>query len=582
MLSQLTDPFQLAFMQRALAEVLLLSIPAGLLGSWIVLRRLSFLTHAVGASTFPGLVAGAGLGFSPWLGAFGVAGAFAGAQSGLERRTRLDPGAITGILLATALAAGSVLVSDVFQSAGSVDGLLFGSLLGIGDDDLWRTAVLVVVCIVAVLLGGRGLLLVSFAPDAATSLGYRRGWYDAGLLLLLGATVVSSSAAVGGFVVSGILVVPAATARLVSRSVLQLQVGAVLLAAVESTAGLAIAFQLDAPPGATIAVLGASIYLATVLALGPLRRAGRRAAPAALACLAVLLAAGCGTTADSGSTGTGAIRVVATTTQLQDLVRNVGGARVRITGILKPNVDPHEYEPRPSDAVGLTKAKLVVESGAGLDAWMSSLIDQAGTDTHIWVASAGLKLRPGDDQEPQGDPHWWHDPDNFAHAATALARVLGQVDPAGRAAYRANARRYVAEIHAMDRANERFLRQLPVPQRRLVTNHDAFAYLAAHYRITIVGSVLSSLSTAAEPSARDLATLVQKIRAQHVRAIFTESSVNPKLEQQIAREAGVRVYANLYGDTLGPPGSKGDTYLHMERWNVTVIVDGLLGRPIPA
>jgi zinc/manganese transport system substrate-binding protein/manganese/iron transport system substrate-binding protein len=134
----------------------------------------------------------------------------------------------------------------------------------------------------------------------------------------------------------------------------------------------------------------------------------------------------------------------------------------------------------------------------------------------------------------------------------------------------------------MDAANRRLLRRLPVAQRRLVTNHDAFAYLAAHYDLTIVGSVLDSLSTAAEPSAKDLASLVQKIRDQHVRAIFTESSVNPKLEQQIAREAGVRVYANLYGDTLGPPGSKGDTYLRMERWNVTVIVDGLLGRPIPA
>jgi ABC-type Zn uptake system ZnuABC Zn-binding protein ZnuA/ABC-type Mn2+/Zn2+ transport system permease subunit len=581
MLAQLTDPFQLAFMQRALAEVLLLSIPAGLLGSWIVLRRLSFLTHAVGASTFPGLVAGAGLGFSPWLGAFGVAGAFAGAQSALERRTKLDPGAITGILLATALAAGSVLVSDVFRSAGSVDGLLFGSLLGIGNDDLWRTAILDVACVVAVVLGGRGLLLVSFAPDAAASLGYRRGWYDAGLLLLLGAAVVSSSAAVGGFVVSGLLVVPAATVRLVSRSVLQLQLGAVVLAAVEASAGLAIAFQLDAPPGATIAVLGATIYLAVVLALGPLRRAGRRVAVVAAAGLG-LIVAGCGTTADSGSTGAGSLRVVATTTQLQDLVRNVGGSRVRVTGILKPNVDPHEYEPRPSDAVGLTKAKLVVESGAGLDSWMGSLIDQAGTGTRVWVASSGLQLRPGDGDEPEGDPHWWHDPDDFAHAATALARVLGQVDPAGKAAYAANARRYVAQIHAMDAANRRLLRLLPVAQRRLVTNHDAFAYLAAHYRITIVGSVLDSLSTAAEPSARDLASLVQKIRDQHVRAIFTESSVNPKLEQQIAREAGVRVYANLYGDTLGPPGSKGDTYLRMERWNVTVIVDGLLGRPIPA
>jgi ABC-type Zn uptake system ZnuABC Zn-binding protein ZnuA len=276
------------------------------------------------------------------------------------------------------------------------------------------------------------------------------------------------------------------------------------------------------------------------------------------------------------------IGVVATTTQLQDLVRNVGGSHVEVRGILKPNVDPHEYEPRPSDAVALSGARLVVESGVGLDAWMDKLIREASASAPVFVASKGLHIREGDAEEPAGDPHWWHDPVNFEHAATALAVALGRVDPSDRAAYAANAARYVRQLQAMDAANVRTLRALPVARRKLVTNHDAFGYLAAHYRITILGSVLDSLSTAAEPSARDLAELVAKIRAAHVRAIFTESSINPKLEDQIAGEAHVKVYANLYGDTLGPKGSNGDTYIKMERWNITAITDGLLGRPLPA
>jgi ABC-type Mn2+/Zn2+ transport system permease subunit len=279
MIGFLTDPFQYPFMQRALEEVLLLSIPAGLLGSWIVLRRLSFLTHAVGAATFPGLVLGFGLGFSPWLGAFGVAALFAGAQTTFERRCRLDAGAITGLLLATALAAGSVLTSNVFHSSATVDGLLFGSLLGIGSTDIARALVLGIVCVALILVAGRGLLATSFAPSAAASLGYRRGVYDAVLLLVLGAAVVSCSAAIGGFVVSGLLVVPAATARLVARSLPQMQLGATALAAVESTLGLVLAFHLDVPPGAAIAVLAASVYLAAVLVL-PLRaQLVRRTAP---------------------------------------------------------------------------------------------------------------------------------------------------------------------------------------------------------------------------------------------------------------------------------------------------------------
>jgi ABC-type Mn2+/Zn2+ transport system permease subunit len=279
MIGYVTDPLQYPFMQRAFVEVLLLSVPAGLLGGWIVLRRLSFLTHAVGAATFPGLVLGFGLGFSPWLGAFGVAAIFGGAQSTLERRCKLDAGAITGLLLATALAAGSVLTSNVFHSSATVDGLLFGSLLGIGDADIARALVLDVVCVALVVVAGRGLLATSYTPETAASLGYRRGVYDAVLLLVLAAAVVSCSAAIGGFVVSGLLVVPAATARLLARSMLQLQLGATLLAAVESAIGLVLAFQLDVPPGAAIAVLAAAVYLVLVLAI-PLRaRLERRSAP---------------------------------------------------------------------------------------------------------------------------------------------------------------------------------------------------------------------------------------------------------------------------------------------------------------
>jgi zinc/manganese transport system substrate-binding protein/manganese/iron transport system substrate-binding protein len=402
------------------------------------------------------------------------------------------------------------------------------------------------------------------------------------LLLLLGATVVSCAAAIGGFVVSGLLVVPAATARLVARSVRQVQVGGALLAAVEATVGLALAFHLDVPPGAAIAVLAASVYLVVVLAVPVFRRLERRRlAPALAGALLAGLCLAAGTAAAAPSRPSRTIAVVATTTQLQDLVRNVGGTRVSVTGILKPNVDPHEYEPKPSDAVALSGAKLIVESGVGLDSWMDKLIGEAGGSAPVFVASQGLKIRRGDSEEPQGDPHWWHDPTNFEKPATTLASALGKVDAGGRATYERNAAHYVSELEAMDAANMRTLRALPVARRKLVTNHDAFGYLAAHYHITVLGSVLNSLSTAAQPSAKDIAALISKIRAAHVRAIFTESSINPKLEQQIASEAGVKVYANLYGDTLGPPGSKGATYLQMERWNVTAIVDGLLGRPVP-
>ncbi len=287
----------------------------------------------------------------------------------------------------------------------------------------------------------------------------------------------------------------------------------------------------------------------------------------------VLIAAACTTTHTSGA-HPGQVTVVATTTQMQDLVRHVGGRDVHTVGILRPNVDPHDFEPTPSTAIALSGAKLVVESGVGLDRWVDGLVSNAVPGTPIWVASAGLPLR-------RDDPHWWHDPALFERAATSLGERLAKLDPAHAAAYRTRARRYVGEIRAMDDANRRLIATVPPAKRLLVTNHDAFGYFAAHYGIRVVGSVIPSLSTEAQPSASDVADLIQRIRAQHVKAIFTESSLSPKLEEQIASEAGVKVYANLYGDTLGPAGSPGATYIGMERWNMRAMVAGFLGTPPP-
>ena len=295
---------------------------------------------------------------------------------------------------------------------------------------------------------------------------------------------------------------------------------------------------------------------------------------AAFLAVVVLAAAGCTQTAIA-KPPPGTIAVVATTTQMQDLVRNVGGGRVHVVGILHPNVDPHDFEPTPSTVVALTGARLVVESGVGLDAWADQLVASAGTSAPVFDASAGLPIR-GD------DPHWWGDPSLVERAATALARRLGEVDPGHRAAYARNGARYVHQVARMDAANRRLVATVPTADRKLVTNHDAFGYLAAHYGIRVVGSVFPALSTAAQPSAQDVASLIGRIRAQHVRAIFTESSLDPAVERQIGAEAGARVFADLYGDSLGPAGSPGATYLGMERWNVRAMVAGFLGRPPPA
>ena len=304
----------------------------------------------------------------------------------------------------------------------------------------------------------------------------------------------------------------------------------------------------------------------------------RALAALTLALLAALT--GC-TRTHIGAAPPGQITVVATTTQMQDLVRNVGGSHVHVVGVLEPNVDPHDFEPTPSTAVALAGARLVVESGVGVDAWADRLVAAAAPGTPVFVAAAGLPIRAGDAADPQGDPHWWFDPPLFERAASTLARRLAAVDPGHARGYRANAARYVAALRRMDAANRRLIARVPRARRTLVTTHDAFGYLTAHYGITLVGAVIPSLSTAAAPSANAVADLIRRIRAEHVRTVFSESSVNPALAQQIAAETGARVEADLYGDSLGPPGSPGATYLGMERWDVRAMVAGFLGAPPP-
>src|SRR5581483_2026377 len=179
----------------------------------------------------------------------------------------------------------------------------------------------------------------------------------------------------------------------------------------------------------------------------------------------LLAATAAAATLAAGAGASGPLDVVVTTTQLQDLVANLGGPRVHVVGILRPNVDPHEYEPKPSDVIALAGAKLVVTSGVGLDAWMGKVIANSGTHAPVVVASQALPIRKGDAAEPAGDPHWWHDPTLFARAAATVAAALERVDPAGTPTYAANLARYRGELLALVRANRAAFAAVPRADR---------------------------------------------------------------------------------------------------------------------
>jgi ABC-type Zn uptake system ZnuABC Zn-binding protein ZnuA len=300
-----------------------------------------------------------------------------------------------------------------------------------------------------------------------------------------------------------------------------------------------------------------------------------------LACVAVLLAAGCGGGERTGATGGGSerLQVVATTTPVQDFVRVIGGDKVAMTGILKPGVDAHEFEPSPADIDAIARADVVVANGVGLEKWLDDTIKSAGFSGPVVDASKGVPLRQGVGAEAgEPDPHIWHNPRNAKVMVGNIAEALAAADPADAATYRANLAAYTSQLDALDADIARRIDGLA--NRKLVTNHDAFGYYADRYGLEVIGSVIPSFDTAAELSGADLRELVAKVKAAKVKAIFSEVELPPKTAETVAREAGVKVITGedaLYGDGLGPAGSDGATYLGMMQHNTETIVSALSG-----
>jgi ABC-type Zn uptake system ZnuABC Zn-binding protein ZnuA/ABC-type Mn2+/Zn2+ transport system permease subunit len=568
------DLFQLPFAQRALVEVLVLAVGAGLVGCWIVLRGLAFFSHAVGTAAFPGLVLADGLGFAPTLGAFGVALLFALAVARLAAQRRAGYDSLTALVLVGALAAGVILASDVFQSGSQVDALLFGSLLVVGTDDIVLAAAASVLALGASLALGRRWLAIGFDPDGAGSLGLRSPAYDLVLLGLVAVTAVAALSIVGALLATALLVVPAATTRLWVDRLGAWQAATVALVAVEGVVGLWLSLETNAPPGATIAVVAGALFAAASVARALRPRLHARTALAGAALLGALALAGCGD--DAGSGDGDQVKVVATTTQIADFVREVGGGDVDVTQLLQPNTDPHEYEPRPADVKATAGAKLVFRNGGDLDEWMDDLVDQAGGDPQVVDLGAGLPVRLKGEDEPF-DPHWWHDPADAQAAVEQIRDALVSADPSHRSEFERNATAYLDRLRALNAGIERCFATVPSDRRKLVSDHDAFNYFVSRYGIRYIGAVIPSQTTEAQPSAGDVADLVALIRREKVAAVFPEESLSPKLAESIARQTGATADYTLYGDALGPKGSAGDTYLRMEQANADAMVRGFTG-----
>mgnify|MGYP005812595671 CR=1 FL=1 len=320
---------------------------------------------------------------------------------------------------------------------------------------------------------------------------------------------------------------------------------------------------------------------------------GRRLWPSLL--LALMLAsllAGCAAGSSAGTAsspaGPGNLRVMATTTFLADMARQVAGNRVTVTSLLPAGADPHAYEPTPQDVVAVSESSVLIENGADYEVWLNRVLQNFPKNGRQIVASQGVapldwsstvgNTTGGATSTAQAgavDPHMWMDPLNTVRYVENIRDGLSAVDPQGTQVYQSNAQAYIAQLQQLDQWISSQVATLPTEKRLLVTNHENLGYYARRYGFQIVGNVLQSVSSDASPSAQQMADLVQAIRKNNVKAVFVERGANPNLADQIAQDTGVKVVTDLYVESLSDAQGPAPTYIDMLRYDTQLIVNAL-------
>lgn len=280
------------------------------------------------------------------------------------------------------------------------------------------------------------------------------------------------------------------------------------------------------------------------------------------------------------------LRVVASFSILGDMVRQVGGDLVEVTALVGPDGDAHGYQPTPDDLKAVAKADIVFVNGLGFDGWMQHLVESAGYKGPIIVATVGVKARKmvgdADDHDAHGghdhgvtDPHAWQDLGNGVIYAENIAAGLSKVLPARAENIAQRKRAYQDAIKALDVDVRAQIGAVPEAQRLIITSHDAFGYFGVAYGIRFLAPY--GMSAESEPSAKDVAALIDQVKKAGVREVFIENMGNPRLIEQLAKDAGATVGGTLYADALSAADGGAASYLEMFRWNVPKLIGAMRG-----
>ncbi len=264
------------------------------------------------------------------------------------------------------------------------------------------------------------------------------------------------------------------------------------------------------------------------------------------------------------------LKVVASFSILGNMVEEVVGDLASVKTIVGPDADAHVYQPSVGDAKAVAEADIIFVNGLGFETWSDTLISESGTEADVFVATVGINPVEVDGA---ADPHAWNSLSNGVVYVTNVAAALKEAMPDHADAITANADAYIAKLEALDVETRAKLATLPDNRRTVVTAHDAFGYLADAYGLTFLAPV--GIDTEAEPSARDLAVLIDQIKTEGVAALFVENITSPALVQQVSDETGIEIGGRLFSDALSERGGPATSYLAMFEHNLTTLLSAL-------
>lgn len=270
-------------------------------------------------------------------------------------------------------------------------------------------------------------------------------------------------------------------------------------------------------------------------------------------------------------------KVVATASMIADMARELGGDRIAVECIVPIGGDPHIYQPTPGDARMVHEADLILKNGLTFEGWLNELIENSGTEANVVTVTQGIKPIESQVYQNATDPHAWMDAFLAQTYIKNIKESLLSLDPEGRQYYQQKYDRYSHRLKELDQYITESIEKIPENQRILITSHDAFQYYGRRYGLRLE-SVLGT-STDAEIQTSDIFHLNKVIKETGVSAVFIESTINPKVLQQIASDNKIKIGGKLYSDSIGDEKSPGATYYDMLKHNTDVIFAALSAPP---